>query len=479
MYWFKTRKKLWITIISVTTLLLIGITIYFLFFRNAGALLSLGRALDNLYTETTERVESTPVKAAVMLPGVLEDGTVTADFSYSNNVPGSWISSGLSGRIELASNTKTRDYTLGAQLHVFNGSYDLDAHINKERMALRLHLLGETYYGIKYDTFRDDVRVFGRLLRLSDQDMDRYADIVDKINEIMNAKEPEEDAFGAYSNVIVDFAKNLDIKSSRRDKHLNDKRVNHCIEIKISKDSLLTLFNELYDTLENDIIMQERLSMYGNYMLPFLANDEYDDYEFSINDIKKQIDNFEENYFGNVTFIFHVDKADRLLRVIINTDFEYIGEKTEISTTLDFGNSITDDWKFVIINSENNETDMLFIQWSYSKSTDTYDNSISIITENKDKYSISSQWDIRSGRYKLTYENSLVSNELTGDFTFDETSFRFSLDNVFPDSSVNKLSFDLLAEPGAQIEKIEFVNIDKWGRALISSVIRLLFGVIF
>jgi len=460
-------------------LLLVIAMLYFMFFQNAGALLSLNKAVNNLYAEMIERVDKTPLKAVKMLPGILEDGTITADFSYSNNIINSWIPSDVSGNIIFASNTKSRDYALKTQLDVFDRSHDLDIYMNKERAAFRLQLLGNLFYGINYDTFRDDIRVFGRLLRLNDQRMDSYADVVDRINDMMNAEEPDEDVLNEYIGVFTDFVRNLDISSSRVGRYNDDKYIKRCIEIKISKDDLLTLFNDLYNIYENDHILQERLNNYNNYMLAYLLNGDYDDREFFADDFKEYIKRFEKDFAGDIKVTFFLGNEDRLVRFVINAGIDTDENYPKYGVTFYFGGSITDEWVFSFWMNEENNNETIYFKWFYEEQSDTYINTMLVTTMDMSYIDLASSWNEETGKYILSYDDGSKDSELTGYFTPDNSGFRFSVDNIFPDDSSNKVTFDLFAKPGSQIDKIEFVNIDKWGRTMLTSVIRLLFETVF
>jgi len=475
----KPRKALWITIISVTAVILVTATVYLLYFRDAGALLSLNRAINNLNTEVTERINNTPVKAAAMLPEIMEDGTVTADFSYSNSILGSWFSSDISGNVKLASNTIDRDFALDARLNVFGGNYDLDAYIDRERLALRLQLLGDSFYGITYETFRDDIRVFGKLLRLSDRDMDMYADIVDQISSVMNMESQDKEINEAYMDVFSGFIGNLSINSSRMVSESTDKKTNRIITIFVSKDDLVALFNDLYDIFENDKGLQEQLNIYGSSLFQILTDNNLSNHDYFLTTIKDIIDNFERSYSGDIKLMFFIGEKDRLVRFVINSDIEYNGENLEYGVTFDFGNSITDTWMFSFWTAKNNDIEMLSINWSYDDFSETYINTV-LVTATDMAYTIfSSEWNKDNGNYIFSYDDGYDTYEIVGNFTLDDTSFRLMLHDISPANSDSNFTISILAEPGAQIDKINYINIDKWGNALLESVIRLIFGFIF
>jgi len=472
----KSRKALWITIILVAAIIGIAVAVFFILFRTAGPMLLLGKALNNLGTEVDERFNSTPFKAFAMLPEILEDGTVIVNFDYKTTVLGDLLTANVGGSVKLSSNTETREYALGAELNAYGETFDIDAYMNRERIALRLQLLGDDFYGFRYDTFRDDIRVFGRLIRLDDQYMDMLSDIVDQISAVMNAEETDGNMYEAYTGVIENFARNLEVTGRRTNIVTGENRV-RCTEVgfRITKETLVELLDDLYDVLENDDTIRSQLEMSDNPLLYGITGGYGSGYEQTLREFRNFIRDFQRNYSGDIELLFFINSDDRLIRAVINADMEYDRESTEFIATFDFGNSIEDTWVFEFHVIDEYSTENLSIFWDFEDLPGNQRNTVNIITTSDlDSITLISDWNQDSGDFALVYIDRWEKKELTGIFTTDDTNFRIAIDDLYPDSSDDSLVIEILAQTGAEIGEIEYINLDKWGSALIESIMRLI-----
>jgi len=469
----------------------------------------LGKAINTLSTEVEERFTATPLKALVMLPDILKDGTVSVEFDYTSGLLSGWIDISATGDVKISSNTEARNFAMEAQVDAFGENIDIDAYMNRERIAVRSQLLGNSYYGFRYDTFRDDIRKFkddvhpfADIIGLDDQTMDMFADIVDEIRDIMNADEPSEDAQKAYAEVITNFFINLEVASRRTSITQNEKRV-WCREIalKITKDDLEKLLKGLSDVYENDESLRKQLDMYNNPMLQGLYGDPVSGYydEF-LKDHRQTIRDFEQYYSGDIELLFYIGRNDRLHRLQINADTEYDGERSQMKATLDFGSSIYDSWVLDlhragdslasdktannylvyggIADSSINESTTM-IQWDYRVQSDKQINSIRITSSETGPIYLNSEWEQNNGSFTMAYVAGSGSNELTGYFIPDDKNFLLTLDNAFPADSHHSLAIELSTETGTQIDEIEYINLDKWGESILQSLIQLFMSRMF
>ena len=471
-----SRKALWITIILVTAIIGIAVAVFFIFFRITAPMLLLGKAVNNLGTEADERFNSTPFKAFLMLPEILEDGTVTVNFDYTTTLFGELLAANVDGSVKLSSNTETREYALGAEINAYGETFDIDAYMNRERIALRLQLLGDDFYGFRYDTFRDDIRVFGSLIRLDDQYMDMLADIVDQINEMMNAEAIDVNIYEAYADPITNFARNLEVKSRRTTIRMGEDSI-RCteVEFKISKETLVELLKDLYNVLENDETIRAQFEISDNSLFDGITGGYGRGYQQTLREFRSFIREFERSYSGDIKMQFFIDRNDRLIRTEINADVEYDRESTEFIATFDFGNSLEDTWIFEFHVIDEYSTENLLILWDFEDLPGNQRNTVNIITTNDlDSITLISDWNQDSGDFALVYIDRWEKNELTGVLTTDDKNFRIRFDDFYPENSDDSLKIEILAQTGAEIDEIEYINMDKWGSALMESIMRLI-----
>jgi hypothetical protein len=229
----------------------IAVSAYFLFFRDFGSLALVGRAIYNTGREVEERFDHTPLKVLTMLGDILEDGTITADFTYTASFLGNFLSADIDGTIKLSSDLEARNFALEAQVETFGETVNLDAYMNRERLALRLPILDHNFYGIRYATFREDIRVMGDMTGLDSRTMNRLSDMVDQINVMMNAEEATENRPSEYADAVKNFTGNLEITRERTNIESNNERVNcRLIEITITKEAILGFMTDVYDIIE-------------------------------------------------------------------------------------------------------------------------------------------------------------------------------------------------------------------------------------
>ena len=477
----KSRKWLWITLISVAGALIIATAVYFIFFRNAGPLLQLGRAFNNLGAEVEERFDNTPLKAFPMLAEVLEDGTVTVNFDYTSALLGEWLSASVDGSVKISSILETRDFALVAEVGMYGQTFDIDAYMNKERIALRLQLLGDEFYGFRYETFRDDIRVLGNQIGLSTHDMDMLSDIVDQLNEMMNAEEEvDEELLKAYTNIMTKFVTNIGVSSRRTHIESGTERIScRSVELKITKEALVTLLNDFYDLFENNETIKEQFSAFGSSSIPGVDGIYGESYEQLMRDFKRIINEFEKNYSGDIILLFYIDREDRLLRIEIIADMEYDGESAELKATLDFGRSVTDTWMLELSVVGNHSSETITVFWDYEEHSGSYRNTVHIIASDMDSITLVSDWYQSNGDFSLNYIDRWNSGKITGNFTTDDKNFRLAFDDFYPGGSGDRLKIEVLAQTGAEIGDVDFINIDKWGNALIEAIFSLIMGGVF
>jgi len=475
----KSKKWIWITAVSAAAVIIIAsLAVYFIFFSNVSHMMKIGRALANLSAESDERNKNSPLKAFVMLPEIMEDGTIKANVEYSYDLFGNMFGTDIEVDILFSSNMAEREYALKieeASSGIFN---EIDLYMNSERLALRLDVLDNNFYGIRYDTFREDIRVFGRLIMLDDEVMDFLSDIVDIINEIINFEETD-DLQKAYMDAFVRFAGNLKSSSSKKTLESAGESVRcTAIELSITKDDILTLIKDIYEIYETSETFQAQYDIFDNSAFSGLFYGLYGEsfYEDFLKNSRDYIDSFEKTYEGDIRITFFIGSGDRLLSVAAKADTKYEGEETSFEISSFFGNSIEDDWIFDFTSDDSQSVKVI---WSYSKQSGNFVNTVNIEVDNTSVV-LKSTLDESGGRFKLSYDaGSLSRGEITGIFTSDDDSFRLAFDNLLSEHTGGRLLIDLSAEPGSDISEIDYINIDKWGQALLDSLTRLLFSQMF
>jgi len=222
--------------------------------------------------------------------------------------------------------------------------------------------------------------------------------------------------------------------------------------------------------------MRSQFEVYNSPLLQGITGSNNSNYDRFLSDYRSFLRDFERNYTGDIELLFYVGQDDRLLRVEIVVDQEYDGEPSEYTVVFDFGTSIEDDWVFTYSAIERGSTDTYEIKWTFEEQSGRYTQSIEISENDKEMFSLLSTWNESRGDFSLAYNMGNSGNSIKGVLTTDDTNFQIELDDLFPESSNNSLLIGISAETGVQIDEIDFINIDKWGSALIEAVTRLIIG---
>jgi len=468
----KSRTVFLIVLFSIVIVIVSSVALYMLFFRNVGTMMLIGRAFNNIYVEIEERYNATPLPEFEVLGEILKNGSITADFVYTTSFLGGWISVDVNGQIKLLSDTEARNFALEVQIGAYGESIDLDFYMNKERMALRMRLLGNNFYGLNYDTFREDIRILGNQIGLDRQTTDMYADIIDQINTVMNAQAVTEpgDISDIYSDITADFIRNLKITRSRERVKSTDDIINGCrtVEISVPKNTLIKLLKNIS---ENENAMQ---SQYGILNIIFSQSDLQmfaGDYDLFKKEFNKLITDIERYYTGDIKADLFIDKNDRLARIYFYTYINFDGSETDISATLCFGTSVNDEWMLNASYTASESFDYITLKWNYEDRTRIQINSITAETNNIEPFTAVSEWDRTQGHFMLTFADNDDSRTVSGNITTTESNLYIKFDEIRFDDSGNKLNAEITTQTDIRIDEIDYINIDKWGSTILEAFI--------
>jgi hypothetical protein len=411
-----------------------------------------------------------------MLADIFEEaGTMTVSFKYSDFWTGE-----TTGNIMISSDSKAQEAAFTGDLYVVGEAIDFELYINTERMAFGSRRLDNNYYGFNYETFRNDFRAFG-----SDMGLDRYtineiSDIVDIIADIIKESmdmDALEDFFDDDElKFLMEFINACEVTSERTQIQSGNSEVSCTrIDYLIAKDALLILLNGFYDILQNNDAIRSQFSIFDNQMFSAGVFG-YNPYDEMTREFRNMIREFERNYSGTITISFFIS-SNRLLCMEINADMMFDGERGIIAAKLDFGSSIEDRWVFDIEVSSEYDDNSVRVAWDYRKRSggDEIENSIFITTDSgygldTEMIILSSVWSPTRGNFTLAYDDGWNSGEITGNFTVSGRGFRFSFDNPFPSYNAAELTFEIAAEPGAQIKQIDYININRWSDTLVPAI---------
>ena len=462
-------KGLWWKIaIPVVAVLGIAVGLFFFVFNNSPAV-TVAKSLSNISNELEQRVHDTPLESIGILMDCLESGTVSANFNYSD----SWSST--RGIVKLHSDEKRGEAVVEAEIRSDDIDLDIDVYVNREHAAMRVSQIDNNYYGITYDTFRDDFRSFANLLDLSRDEVNMIGDIVDMYANLMNMGDDE--IFEGYQEILEDFIKNADVSSERVEINSGGDSVSvNKIEFTITAEMLVGLLEDLIDELENDENMrgmydasiEAQSGMYGYFPGPT--------YDEIIRETRSELRDMSRNLSGDIIIGFYIGSSNRLVRLEVNADIEYDRERGELEFSLDFGSSAKDLWVLEMNTYDDYSNSYFKIEWEMNESSRGGGETVlrTITDQGWGVYetSLILHWTDR-GLFTFSVVSDWDSLDIFSG-TYDKTSDGFSL--IVDDPFVNSywgesLMLDISAERRSNhIDDITFINVSEWDQSLIDKI---------
>ena len=468
---FRKRWKIVLPVAVVLLAIAIGLSIFF--FRVYPGLV-VARSFPNLVDEVTQRADGSPLQIYGVLVEIAEDVTITADFDYRYSL-GWGLGVGASGVATISADTRNNNYAISAELSSMGVAIDLEAYINKERVAVGSQLVGGDFFGITYETFRDDVRNLGNLIGLGSREMDTMADFVEAFGEYINAPSVSfDEIFENYIELLADFIiRDLRFRLERAEITSGGESVRaNRVTAVIAQSDVASFLGDVYALLENDEHMRSYFSMYNAIRREHALS--YDEFLWQIRNTIRQLELHSD---GDVRLEFYVGPDNRMLRTNVLIDMQMDRERIDIRASFDFGSAADDPWTLDLTWSGRYGRENISFTWGFGQTLDGFENTVEVTGGSVlggDTSIFTTIWSPDNGRFAVSYSDSLSSNSITGTFVVEDGGgFRLKFDSMElgPRQS---LIFEVTASPGAQIGDVEFINIDQWDRELINHISNLL-----
>ena len=471
----KSGKGLWlkIGIPVVCAIALIAVGLFFFVF-NSSPLNTVAKSLSKVGNELEQRVSDTPLESIGILMESLESGTVSVDFDYSAAM------TNMRGNVSLHSDEKRGESVIEANIasDIMNFdivNFDIDLYINKERAAMRMSQIDNNFYGITYETFREDFRSFANLLDLSRDEIDMICDVVEMYSDMLNMEDDE--VLDGYQDIFTDFIKSAEVSSERVDIKSGNESVRvRKIEFTITDRMIVELLESLVDEFEND----------DNMRAMFEANEEiqsglymgfgsYMSFDDMIREIRSGLRELDRNLRGEVLVAFYIGGGDRLVRLDINADLEYDREKGDLEITLDFGSSADDLWVFEMNTHDDSGRSSYRLEWEMNETSrggETVLRASSDDSWSSSETSFILDWTDR-GNFTFSLDGDW-GREMLFSGVYDKNNDGFSLviDDPFADSFWNQsLVLEISAtRRSGHIDDISFINVSEWNQSLIDKI---------
>lgn len=446
--------KKYLAIIAIL-ILAAGIATFVYYNRRIAPLLTVQQAVSNLSDEVILRINVSPLLATGLLSDALEDGSVF--FSSRLNQQPSVIAN-----LSLATNAESRERALEMDVSFMRLlNINLEAYMDTQRMAVRVLPLVDNFYGFTYDTFREDIQIFGNTAGLGYATMDRLADMVEALDKNLNAPPREENLLQPYINILVQFLRESNFAASRGADGLNH------IEFSFDRREVISLLDNLHTALQNDDdirIIYEVVALLNPSNPSFdqmleqiyvlireLETTVYDlSLGFAIENRRIRQVTVTSRHYGRNSLPYNAEQPGQ--RNIADVPYVY-------TVMLNFGQSVSCSWSLYV---EMNTLLRNTVTWDFTYG-DYYMQSLSFASATAQSSYLATKWMPATGDLSISVNDATFPGVLN---LREDGSFRLRVDTSIPfEISVRQETPD--------IGEIEFINLDMWDAGLLGAVMEL------
>ena len=460
--------------IPVVAVILIAIVVIFLVVR-ASPLATTGIALLNLESEFTQRIDSTPLRAITLATEKLENGTVAANFDYSDR----W--SNIEATATITSNSRNREHSLEVEVDDGRNIITAEAFLNRNRLAVGSSLVDDNFYGITFSTFREDIRNFGREVGMDRNTMDMLADMVELLEMAMNADDIDDTILKPYIQLLTDFVMNTDPESERTQLQVGDESINvRRIRYVITAEDIAALLSDIVEMMQTD---SELRDLYESLTDSMISSSSFGwrlfgawaapSYSEIMRTLRDAVRSFEEEISGDISISFYIGNHNRLMRMETEVDLRYDGSRARMTIVCDFGTSAHAVWVFTITTNIDGNRTSNEIVWDYDIRSARVINTITITTGDSQQENarvLISDWSKETGRFILSYDSRDSAGTLEGTFTYDENGFSLAFDGSPSGFFERQLDIEITGTTENQVRSIDFINIDEWTNSILDAI---------
>ncbi|MCL1987708.1 MAG: hypothetical protein FWG64_07040 [Firmicutes bacterium] len=405
---------------------LLGIfTIAAIIFVNARNLpqFVLNRAVAVNIAEFYERLKTSPLQMALLLPNVLNYGSIT--------MPISWQSE--QNRLTFESDFANRNFAL-----IYSENWDNFAlFVDSNRLAVSVPNF-EEIYGVNFATFQWDFAYISE--NLAEEEF-AFSQFVNTMETAVNI--PFEEILAEVRQLfITNFLAKIIIEQEEITANGETTAV---LSFESTKEETATFFDELLFILEEPFAM-----------IPTSQH------------LQAKIRQIAQNTTIKTTFYV---QNDRILQIYIDINFADKLDNYQININLDFGGSADSPWLLNVLLTSEKSQSQITAEWLCYEVTNGYVN-VFILNINDNGFSeqkiLNIHWLPTSGSFRLSRGFHLHERTfLTGNFTFFDGSVIGNMNDTFllrfPVDKFGIEEFRLTASvANPQIDKINFQSTNNW-----------------
>ena len=388
-----------------------------------GPLRNLERAVSATQNEINTRINYSPFAALQMLYAMADNSTIGFDISYQGfRVDG-----------EFHNIAASNESALDATITLFLFPVSVEMVLNMERAAFRTSLLGNNFYGVYLDSFRQDFNQFGSMIELDQYTIDDVSSFVEHIVE--NMHNPPLEDWEELTAPAIDIFLNAERSIS-----------SNVATFTITENEIIEYLQAIMPIME-DIIRS----------MPFPEGESPDD---MITEMRNDIYELEQNLTANLDLSFYM-AGNRITRFDLTGIISEMGEPENIQFSIDFGNSINDDWVLEsLVDGEPFQ-----VVWSYDRTDTIHTNTILIAAPSEQDYSMAFLYNSATGDFSIYADDLSV---LEGSFVRQNNDFEFRVDHYGARIRINA------THGTAQMPDISFVPMSQWDMDFLNRIDNLI-----
>ena len=481
----KAKKKFpwWIAAIAATAVVALALVFTWQSLLMAIApRAALSMAMSSTAKSTQQRYENAPSTVLSQGAEYLKDGklSVNADVSYAGEQ--------VKAQVDFAFNDEKKQTAVGAALTLRDQSMKANVYLDPDFAAVNADFFNAgTYYGVAFETFKEDIRksVFGE--SLSESDIDQADKIIQAVLDIYTLDIDEEELAKPYQQLIEQYIKELEMEKSSQTVSVDGKDYNcNALTYHLSEKDIQNLLEDILETVQHDDQLKNLI--FSDSITNLSDTDPEEEFEDAIDEALDSISEAFESVDLSADMIFYV-RNNRVVALELDADIEVDEEKVDLTMEISFGLKATSDIVTNITIRADGEIGRIKL---ISKVTDednvykeTLTAEVKIPYEDKVEASFTTKWNRSSGKLTLSLDAEAegetveldVSCKLTKlengyELTFNQDDVADFLNQLNADTIPDDLDFSVTIRctEGAGIDKPEYVNIRQWDAALLQQL---------
>lgn len=443
---------------------------------------ALSIAMSSTAKSTQQRYENAPSTVLSQGAEYLKDGklSINADVNYAGEQ--------VKAQVDFAINDEKKQTAVGAALSLRDQNMKANIYLDPDFAAVSADFFNNgTYYGVAFETFKEDIRqsIFGE--SLTETDIDQADQIIQTILDFYTLDVDEEELAKPYKELIGKYIKELDMEKSSQSVSVDGKDYNcSALTYHLSEEDIQNLLEDILETAQSDdqlkdLIFRDSISDLSGTDLEAEFEDAIDEALDSISDVFKYVD-------FSADMIFYV-RNNRVVALEMDTDIEVDEEKVDLIVEVSFGLKATSDIVANITIKADGETGRIKLISQVTDEDNVYKETLTaemkIPYEDNVEASFTTKWNRSSGKLTLSLEagadGETVEFDISCKLTKLEEGFELTVDHEdvedllaqFGDVELPEdltFSVSIRCNKGAGITKPEYVNIRQWDTELLQQL---------